>query len=437
MRLYAGKERLLGIALLLAALGIGAWRLDALGWALFLAALIGLGHQHAVFKRFAAWAQSPMRRPPPQAGPWRAPAEALHRTLRRSRRRGKKTLQQLARFRAITAALPDAAVVVDADGGIETFNQAAQEILHLNRRDAGNSLSALLRHPDAVALLKKEAAETTVEIASPFAEGQRLELRRFEMPGGRALILVRDLTQINRLLSMRQDFIANVSHELRTPLTVVVGYLESAQEAELSAAELRLLLDKLNSPTRRMQALVEDLLMLTRLESSPAPRTEDLAPVDMDILLANAEADLRSLARKNHRIRRSATSGIRLLGIEQELHSACTNLLANAIKYSPEGGDIDMRWSADAEGGLLEVSDCGIGIPPEHLLRLTERFYRVDMADSRVRGGTGLGLAIVKHVLKRHNTQLEVESEVGRGSRFICRFPPTQLAGAAPSAIGN
>lgn len=431
MRLYPRKQRLIGIALLLAALAVGAWRLDALGWGLFAAALIGLGHQHAALKRFAAWSQTPLRRPPPQVGPWRTAAEALHRALGRARWRAKSALQQLSRFRAITEALPDAAVLVDADGGIETFNKAAEAILHLNRRDAGNSLGALLRHPDALLLLKKEAPETTVEIASPFAEGQRLELRRFDVAGGRGLILVRDLTHINRLLSMRQDFIANVSHELRTPLTVVVGYLESAQDADLSAAELRLLVEKLGSPTRRMQALVDDLLMLTRLESSPMPRAEDLAPVDMGLLLANVVGDLRSLARGSHRIRRSATPGIHLLGIEQELHSACTNLVANAIKYSPEGGDIQIRWAANEQGGLLEVSDCGIGIPPEHLLRLTERFYRVDLADSRVRGGTGLGLAIVKHVLKRHNTQLQIASEVGQGSRFSCRFPPEQLAWAS------
>ena len=428
MRLYARKQRLTGIALLLAALAVGAWRLDALGWALFAVALIGLGHQHGALKRFAAWSQKPLRRPPPQTGPWRTSAEALHRALGRARWRAKAALQQLSRFRAITEALPDAAVLVDADGGIETFNKAAEGILHLNRGDVGNSLGALLRHPDALLLLKKEAPETTVEIASPFAEGQRLELRRFDVAGSRGLILVRDLTHINRLLSMRQDFIANVSHELRTPLTVVVGYLESAQDADLSTAELRMLVEKLGSPTRRMQALVDDLLMLTRLESSPMPSAEDLAPVDMDLLLANVVGDLRSLARDSHRIQRSATPGIQLLGIEQELHSACTNLLANAIKYSPEGGDIRIRWTANQQGGLLEVSDCGIGIPPEHLLRLTERFYRVDLADSRVRGGTGLGLAIVKHVLKRHNTQLQVASEVGQGSRFSCCFPPAQLA---------
>ena len=428
MRLYARKQRLTGIALLLAALAVGAWRLDALGWALFAVALIGLGHQHGALKRFAAWSQKPLRRPPPQTGPWRTSAEALHRALGRARWRAKAALQQLSRFRAITEALPDAAVLVDADGGIETFNKAAEGILHLNRGDVGNSLGALLRHPDALLLLKKEAPETTVEIASPFAEGQRLELRRFDVAGSRGLILVRDLTHINRLLSMRQDFIANVSHELRTPLTVVVGYLESAQDADLSTAELRMLVEKLGSPTRRMQALVDDLLMLTRLESSPMPSAEDLAPVDMDLLLANVVGDLRSLARDSHRIQRSATPGIQLLGIEQELHSACTNLLANAIKYSPEGGDIQIHWTANQQGGLLEVSDCGIGIPPEHLLRLTERFYRVDLADSRVRGGTGLGLAIVKHVLKRHNTQLQVASEVGQGSRFSCCFPPAQLA---------
>ena len=176
-----------------------------------------------------------------------------------------------------------------------------------------------------------------------------------------------------------------------------------------------------------MQALVDDLLMLTRLESSPAPEPKDLAAVDVKQLVGSVVDDLAGLAGKRHQINQRTLCGSRVLGIEKELHSACSNLVANAIKYSPKGGEVNISWTGDGDGATLEVSDQGVGIAPEHLSRLTERFYRVDMAGARVRGGTGLGLAIVKHVLKRHNSQLQIESEVGQGSRFYCHFQSGQL----------
>ena len=426
MRLYTRTEVLAGLGLAVLAIIVGT-AFDILGWALFGAALLGLAHQHRVLAGFARWAGRPLRRPHLANGGLQQAAESLRWSLLRSRRRVGNVLRYLTRIRGVTEALPDAAVLIDGAGDIEAFNQASESLLHLSRQDLGRNLGALLRHPEVVSLLKQRAPDATIEIGSPFVEGRHLELRRVMVSADRDLILARDQTHLNRLLSMRQDFVANVSHELRTPLTVVVGYLEAIEEESMDGATLRRLVDKLASPTRRMQALVDDLLMLTRLESSPNPKPEDLAPIDIKELVDRVVDEVAGLTTKQHRINRRMRSELRVLGIEKELHSACSNLVTNAVKYSPQGGNIDISWSSSGGGALFEVRDQGMGIPPEHLSRLTERFYRVDLAGSRVRGGTGLGLAIVKHVLKRHNTQLQVESEVGAGSRFYCRFNSDQL----------
>ena len=239
---------------------------------------------------------------------------------------------------------------------------------------------------------------------------------------------MRDVTQLNRLLSMRQDFIANVSHELRTPLTVIVGYIETLTSEDLDHETTRALVEKLQSPSKRMQALVDDLLLLTRLEASPNPTSEELVSIDMQTLIDAVVNDAQGLSQGKHDIAVNIESDARVLGIENELHSACSNLISNAIRYSPDGGPIEVSWTPIQSGARFSVRDHGIGIPPEHLSRLTERFYRVDLAKARIRGGTGLGLAIVKHVLKRHNSELRVDSELAAGSTFYYDFPPSQLA---------
>lgn len=214
---------------------------------------------------------------------------------------------------------------------------------------------------------------------------------------------------------------------MRTPLTVIVGYLETLVSDPLDQETTMALIDKLSSPTRRMQALVDDLLLLTRLEASPTPSGDELGPVDMIRVIESAVADAKVLSAGAHELRIHIDSQARVLGVERELHSACLNLVSNAVRYSPDGGAIEVFWSEVPGGARFAVRDHGLGIPREHLSRLTERFYRVDLARSRVRGGTGLGLAIVKHVLKRHNTELEVESELNVGSTFFCDFPASGL----------
>ena len=432
MDLYSRKELLGAAALALAAIAIGL-AAGGLGWALFAAAAAGLVYQHRDLRKFARWAKKPLRRPKFANAGLQQASQSLRRSLKQARRRTHEALQQTSHFRGVTAALPDAAILVDGDGNIESFNDASATLLHLKRKDTGKHLGTRLRHPDAIQLLKQKTPDASAEFSSPFVEGQRLELRRVPVAKNQDLVVARDVTHLNRLLSMRQDFVANVSHELRTPLTIIVGYLEVLEDQDLDAATLRQLVRKLGSPTHRMQALVDDLLMLTRLESSPAPEPGDLTAVDVTQLVGSVVDDLAGMAGKRHQISQHMPCGLRVLGLEKELHSACTNLVTNAIKYSPQGGEVNISWTACDDGASLEVRDEGVGIAPEHLSRLTERFYRVDLAGARVRGGTGLGLAIVKHVLKRHNSQLQIESEVGKGSRFYCRFRPDQLQ-APPSA---
>jgi two-component system, OmpR family, phosphate regulon sensor histidine kinase PhoR len=404
---------------------------------LLVAAVVWIALQYRELRALERWSRTPLARPAQRLDSWDALADRLYRMHRRSRARTRRTLQMFANLRVITEALPDAAVILDPAGTIESFNAAAEDMLNLTRSDRGGNLAALLRQPEFAALVRGRAAEGVVEFASPFNEERRLEARRIPIDGGHALILVRDVTQLNRLLTMRQDFVANVSHELRTPLTVVVGYLETMASEDLDPATTRELLGKLESPTLRMRALVDDLLLLSRLEANPPPGSEDLAPVDMSAIIRACVAEAKVLSEGRHRFEMQADRTLQLLGIETELHSAVLNIIANAVRYSPDGGRICVAWQRIDQGARFSVTDEGIGIAPEHIERITERFFRVDLARARVRGGTGLGLAIVKHVLKRHRSQLRVDSTLGRGSTFYCDFPEALLQPAAQARPNN
>ncbi|MFM8355846.1 MAG: phosphate regulon sensor histidine kinase PhoR, partial [Gammaproteobacteria bacterium] len=324
------------------------------------------------------------------------------------------------------------------NGHIEQINAAAETLLGLRRGDRGASLANLVRQPDFVGLIRGRSEAGLAEFASPFDDQLRLEARRISLEGGHALILVRDVTQLNRLLTMRQDFVANVSHELRTPLTVVTGYLEALSEDDVDIDTLRQLIGRLEAPTRRMRALVDDLLLLSRLEANPPPGDADLAPVDVPSLLDACVAEARALTDERHRFCLDIDRTLRLRAIESELYSAALNMIVNAVRYSPDGGLITITWQRTPSGGTqLSVADEGIGIAPEHIQRITERFFRVDLARSRVKGGTGLGLAIVKHVLKRHRSRLDVASQPGRGSTFGCAFPAALVSLAGGLAHQN
>lgn len=425
----AFQEMLLLAGLTALALLFG-WLTDAFGWTFFAAAVAWGGIQYRERSRFVLWSRTPLRRPLNSFDPWQETAYRLYRAIGRARNRHLETLISLKALSSIADALPDAVIIVDAHGAIENINSTARKLLKLTQTDHGNHLSSLVRDPGLAALIKGQVDEELVEFSSPFNDEIRLEARRIDLGAGpvhRSIILVRDVTELNRLLSMRQDFIANVSHELRTPLTVMIGYLEALQDEDLDREFIIDIVARLNAPAHRMRALVDDLLLLTRLESSPSPAEEELVPVDMGTIINAICTDARVLSGGRHEITVNTNCPARVRGIATELHSACLNLLTNAVRYSPDGGAIDIRWETVPGGARFAVSDHGMGIARAHLSRLTERFYQVDLAQSRVRGGTGLGLAIVKHVLKRHNTQLQVHSQLGRGSTFLCIFPDAQL----------
>jgi two-component system phosphate regulon sensor histidine kinase PhoR len=248
---------------------------------------------------------------------------------------------------------------------------------------------------------------------------------------------VKDVTQSERLDRMRQDFVANVSHELRTPLTVMSGFLETIRELKLDPAQREHYLSLMSDQSIRMLRIVEDLLTLSSLESAPPPQDQRIM---INALMARLREDAEALSAGRHKIVMQSATGFDLLGSEFEIQSAFSNLVSNAVRYTPAGGEIRINWQADSTGGTFSVTDSGIGIEKTHLPRLTERFYRVDRGRSRETGGTGLGLAIVKHALMRHQSQLEIQSELGKGSSFSARFSARRLSaalGVNPSVASN
>ena len=407
-------------ALALAALVVG-WALSSVAWgvAAGFAGLVLLNWLD--YREFVRWSAAPLTRPAARGVFWRTPLDRLFRTIRASRERSRSLATRLRFLESTADDLPDAWVVVRGMGEIEQVNATAERLLGLLPRDRGQNFLGLLRDPALVALMNGEVDEELIEIASPVSDRMRLEVRRIPLED-RTLLLARDVTELNRLLSMRQDFIANVSHELRTPLTVIMGYLESISDEPLEPELVAELVRRLNPPTKRMKSLVEDLLTLTRLESAPPPNTDTIASVDVGNLLQTLRLEAEQLSNGTHDLVFDTAPNLAIECVPNEIQSAFSNLIANAIRYSPGGGRIVVRWFRSGDGARFEVEDQGIGIPPEHLSRLTERFYRIDLPGSRVRGGTGLGLAIVKHILRRHNTHLQVESELGKGSLFFCVF---------------
>ncbi len=410
---------------LLVAVAIGLGLLTGqMGWSFFLAASAWGIRQFNEFERIRRWARRPLKLPPNVSDAWYELAITPYRQLGRERQRTRATLARVREIIGVTEMIPDAVILLDEAGIIETMNSAARSLFNLKKEDIGLGLGSIVRSPDFAAFLRNDSTEAPLEFISPLNPEQQLEARSFESESLRKLILVRDITSSNRLLTMRQQFVANVSHELRTPLTVVNGYLEAMEDPSASD-ELRLqLIRKFTAPMSRMQALVEDLLLLTQLEAA----TDITEPrlISMTQVIKGAVEELQSLQRSPGQIRIHCKTEQKVMGIEKELHSVCTNLLSNALRHSGEGDNIEITWTPAEDKVRLAVVDNGTGIPPEYIDRLTERFFRVDVSGGQARGGTGLGLAIVKHVLKRHDSELQVESVLNEGSKFYCDFNPAQ-----------
>ncbi len=407
---------------ILAAVFCIGWRVLGLPWGLVAALVVFALFQCLEGLRFHAWTKHPLRRPQDD-WTWRSGAERLHKLIRATRTRSEQLVATLRRMQRTADSIPDGLVVLHTSGEIEYHNLAARTLLGLLPSDRGKNLFAFVRYPDAHPLISGEDSGELVEIPSPVDPSKQIEMRRVELDEDRYIVIARDVTERNRLLTLRREFVANVSHELRTPLTVMIGYLEALDDPHLDEDARRGILAKLVRPAERMHALSEDLLKLTDLESSPSPEESKVVGVVVSRILETVVEEARNLSKGQHELLLDADDSLIIEGDPEELFSAFHNLVINAVRYSPDGGRIRVRWYRSGESAVFEVRDQGVGIAAEHLSRLTERFYRVDLHAAGVRGGTGLGLAIVKHVLKRHNTWLQIESQLGKGSRFSCVFP--------------
>jgi two-component system phosphate regulon sensor histidine kinase PhoR len=411
--------------LLMLALALG-FAIGRVWLALALAALGVLTWHYWKMRRLLSRLSARQRMPPRKgAGVWSELDRFLYRSQDETRGRHRRLLEMLRAYRAIAAALPDGIVLVDRNSQrIQWFNQAAGTLLGLQHpRDHDASLVERLQPlPIAHWLSGGRYADPMLDVASPNRPELRLSLRLIPYSEDVWLLVARDVSKLMRLEQMRRDFVANVSHELRTPLTVLHGYLEMLDPAEQS--EWAPILTEMQRQSQRMTQLVEDLLTLSRLEAQDTLPEEHVA---MTSMLAMLKREAEALSKQRHKIELVDTAEVDLWGSAKELHSAFSNLVSNAIRYTPAGGRITIRFARDGDGVALSVVDTGYGIPAEHLPRITERFYRVSSSRSRDSGGTGLGLSIVKHVLNLHQARLDVDSEVGRGSRFACHFGHERL----------
>ena len=391
-------------------------------------------------RRLMRWLRGAQEQPAPRdTGFWGELGYRIERLLRQRESRVTQEQLRLQQFLSAIEASPNGVMMLDGAQQIVWCNTQAADHFGIDpERDLLQRVTNLVRTPAFVAYLERDSFDDAVLITGPHNRSTLSVLVR-PYGDGMKLLLSQDITERERSDAMPRDFVANVSHEIRTPLTVLAGFVETLGSVPLTAVEQPRVLNLMRQQTDRIQALVDDLLTLAQLEGSPRPGADRWIVLDalFDALLADAQA----LSAGRHRITLSAQAGCQAAGIESELRSAMSNIVANAIRYTPDGGSIDIAWRVRAGDGCgeFEVRDSGIGIAREHLPRLTERFYRVDGSRSRHpgdTGGTGLGLAIVKHVVQRHGGELVVQSEPGKGSCFTLVLPAARVrAGPANAEV--
>lgn len=365
---------------------------------------------------------------PEADGMWGEVFSKLYKMVKRHKQTKQKLATELLNIEQATAALPEGVVSLNEAHRIEWCNPLAELHFGLNaQRDIQQDITYLVRQPEFIEYLQAGDLGEPLVMMPARHDDMVLSIKLVSYGGNKRLLISRDITQLERIETMRRDFVANVSHELRTPLTVVNGFVENLQDMpDLSHDKIQRALHLMAEQTRRMDHLVSDLLTLSRLESDQSPLRAEV--VDIPALLGEVYHDGQLLSGGRHQHSLEMTGPARLSGNREELRSAFSNLVSNAVRYTPEGGTIKLRWSVRAGQPVFSVQDSGIGIEAEHIPRLTERFYRVDRSRSRETGGTGLGLAIVKHIALRHQARLEVVSEEGRGSTFLLVFPEKRVA---------
>jgi len=417
------------VALAAIVAGLASWLFLNAYWAVGIASLIlalFVAHHFHQLSRLMRWLGQPIGTPLPSGGgAWEDVYAELHRRSREATEERNLMKTALVRFRHAGQALPDGVVILDSNQLIEWFNTTAEQHFGLNRdKDIGSRITNLLRDPTFVSYIGAGQYAEPLLLHPVRDPGRTLALQIVSYGDAQSLLLSRDITQLEKLETMRRDFVANVSHELKTPLTVVSGFIETLLDhlPDLALEESKQFLSLAHEQAQRMQRLIMDLLMLSALETGSPPPSEER--VVLHDLMAEVIDEARALSKGRHQIVLTGTDGAGLLGSRNELRSAMGNLVTNAIRYTPAGGTIKVAWQTMDDGsGVFSVADNGIGIESQHLPRLTERFYRIDRGRSRESGGTGLGLAIVKHVLTRHQAVLKIHSEPDHGSTFSAHFP--------------
>lgn len=385
---------------------------------------------HRQAQQVLEWSKQPLSPPPTGVGQWDSTVANLHRYVQQQARALQESESSNQAILSAAQALPIGVMTLNQQFEIIWFNQTAQALLDIQEQDIGKNLLQLLRGPEFVAYCQQSSWPDGTNIRhNPKGKERTLRVRLVAYAQDQLMLTVRDLTQLEKLETTRRDFVANVSHELRTPLTVLHGFLETLNdtpEGVISTEQRDHFMSLMLEQSTRMQSLVSDLLTLSNLETAPsAERT----PVNMGAIIGSAQSQAEALSAGHHTFEWVIDPELQLLGAQSELASAVLNLVTNAVRYTPEGGHITVKWQRDPDGrASYRVTDTGIGIATEHIPRLSERFYRVDRGRSRDAGGTGLGLAITKHVAMRHDGSMEIQSKLGEGSTFSLVFPPERVA---------
>jgi len=365
---------------------------------------------------------------PLPSGFWEEVFFRLQRLVRNLKQEIRTVEKQHDRFIEAFQASPNGILMLDDQDHIEWCNEIAERFFGLNfKRDALQRINFLIRRPEFIQYLNRRQFEDPLLLERMGADANlSLMIQAFPFGQKRHLLLVQDVTDLQKADAMRRDFVANVSHEMRTPITVLMGFLETIQSLDIDKEQRDQYFEMMMSQAQRMKSLVEDLLTLANLEANTLPAP--LQSINIETLMALVRNDAEALSQGHHALNFEITSPANLMGEEREILSAFSNLVSNAIRYTPDVGSVTAKWSVNSQGqGEFSVSDTGPGIASEHLSRLTERFYRVDRSRSRDTGGTGLGLAIVKHIANRHQAQLVIESTPGKGSTFTLRFPKDRI----------
>ena len=424
---------LLLLALVCAAIAaIASVRTDLIFAALALVAQILFSTYHT--ERLWRLLDAPVYGEVPSApGVWGEIYYRLHKLAKRWHAQVRQVEQQHSRFIQAIQASPNGVAMLDDHDQIEWCNAIAEQHFGLDaKRDLRQHITHLVRHPDFVRYLNSQHYEQMLVMRGTGEKRQNvLSVQVFPYGENRKLVLSTDITELERTDAMRRDFVANVSHELKTPLTVLSGFLETLRELPLEQADRERYMELMDQQASRMRNIVDDLLVLAKLEGDAKPPGDHA--IDMRAAVAHLRDDATTLSGGRHRITFTADDDLTVSGAGTEIMSALGNLVTNAIRYTPDGGSIDVVWKQVGHEAVFSVTDTGFGIPSADIPRLTERFYRVDRSRSRDTGGTGLGLAIVKHVLQRHDATLEVKSEEGRGSTFSVRFPAQRTMRRQPA----